>query len=273
MKKIILVSAFLLALTACSDSDSTSSNGNDYSCSVTRNDNSVVLNLVYKDYGEVRTVVFDSHGKNPYYTAKRTYPTVADAQKDCQYQKDDDYYEHIVCNENTVEVGEPAEDDNMDYYEDYYKRRCAKYDGQYEDGTLAEEYEKNFSGKKQSSSNSIDEPKCEVTREGQSISMFRSYNGSTVSAFVTEYKDENGKVYYVSENIYKDPDEQKAAESCDDLKQMKEIYQDAATLECDGLKSSLKLVEYATVDLDGTEKWYKKSCEDFYKNVNEGAYD
>ena len=44
--------------------------------------------------------------------------------------------------------------------------------------------------KKQSSSNSIDEPKCEVTREGQSISMFRSYNGSTVSAFVTEYKDE-----------------------------------------------------------------------------------
>lgn len=35
----------------------------------------------------------------------------------------------------------------------------------------------------------------------------------------------------------------------------------------------MKLVEYATVDLDGTEKWYKKSCEDFYKNVNEGAYD
>ena len=83
----------------------------------------------------------------------------------------------------------------------------------------------------------------------------------------------SGKVYYVSENIYKDPDAQKAAESCDDLKQMKEIYQDAATLECDGLKSSLKLVEYATVDLDGTEKWYKKACEDFYKKVSEGAYD
>ena len=147
MKKIILVSAFLLALTACSDSDSTSSNGNDYSCSVTRSDDFVVMNLKYRDFEEVRTVAFDSHGKNPYYTEKRTFPTVTYKKKECQEKNDDDYYEHIVCNENTVEVGEPAEDDNMDYYEDYYKRRCAKYDGQYEDGTLAEEYEKTFSGK------------------------------------------------------------------------------------------------------------------------------
>lgn len=148
MKKLILISAILLILAACSDSDSTSGNGADYSCSVSRSDNSVVLNFKYRDYGEVRTVTFDSHGKNPYYTAKRTYPTIADAQKDCQDQKDDDYYEHIVCYENTVEIGEPAEDDNMDYYEDYYKRRCAKYDGQYGDGTLAEEYDESFGGKK-----------------------------------------------------------------------------------------------------------------------------
>ena len=149
MKKLILASAVLLAMTACSDSDSTNSdstsgNGTEYSCNVSRNANTVVMDLKYKAYEELRTVAFDSHGYNPYYTVKRTFPTEAYAQDECQDEKDDDYYKDIECHGKSVQVGEFAEDDNMDYYEDYYKRRCARYDEQYENGTLAEGYDEAF---------------------------------------------------------------------------------------------------------------------------------
>ena len=149
MKKLILASAVLLAMTACSDSDSTNSdstsgNGNEYSCNVSRNANTVVMDLKYKAYEELRTVTFDSHGENPYYTVKRTFPTEAYAQGECQSEKDDGYYKDIECSGKTVQLGEFAEDDNMDYYEDYYKRRCARYDEQYENGTLAEGYDEAF---------------------------------------------------------------------------------------------------------------------------------
>ena len=120
MKNLILVSAVLLAMTACSsdDSNSTGGNGNEYSCNVSRNANTVVMDLKYKAFGELRTVTFDSHGENPYYTVKRTFPTETYAQGECQEEKD----------------------------EDYYKRRCAKYDEEYGNGSLAKKYDKTFGG-------------------------------------------------------------------------------------------------------------------------------
>lgn len=144
MKKLIFSSAFMFAMAACSDSNSTSGNGNEYSCNVSRNANTVTMNLKYRSYEELRTVTFDSHGENPYYTVKRTFPTEAYAQGECQSEKDDGYYKDIECSGKTVQLGESAEDDNMDYYEDYYKRRCARYDEEYGDGKLAENYDKTF---------------------------------------------------------------------------------------------------------------------------------
>ena len=102
------------------------------------------MNLKYKGYEELRTVTFDSNGENPYYTVKRTFPTEAYAQGECQDEKDDGYYKDIQCYGKNVVLGEPAEDDNMDYYEDYYKRRCDKYDDQYESGKLEADYRKTF---------------------------------------------------------------------------------------------------------------------------------
>ena len=118
MKRIILASAMLLAVVACSDSNSTDSSGNEYSCNVTRKANTVAMNLKYKGYEELRTVTFDSNGENPYYTVKRTFPTEAYAQGECQDEKDDGYYKDIQCYGKNVVLGEHAEDDNMDYYED-----------------------------------------------------------------------------------------------------------------------------------------------------------
>ena len=148
MKNLILASAVLLVMTACSsdDSNSTGGNGNEYSCNVSRNANTVVMDLKYKAFEEFRTVTFDSHGENPYYTVKRTFPTETYAQGECQEEKDDGYYKDIECYGKTVQLGEPAEDDNMDYYEDYYKRRCAKYDEEYGNGSLAKKYDKTFGG-------------------------------------------------------------------------------------------------------------------------------
>ena len=146
MKKLIYLSTFVLALMACSstDSDSTGGSGNEYSCMVSRNGNSVVFDSKYKDFAEVRTVTLNSKGENPYYTQKRILPTEADAQRECQEEKDDAYYKDIECYGNTVIVGEPAEDNELEYYEDYYKRRCARNEEQYKDGTLAKQYDERF---------------------------------------------------------------------------------------------------------------------------------
>jgi len=144
MKKLILASAVLLVMAACSDSNSTDGNGGEFSCSVTKNANSVVMDHKYRDFEEIRTVTLNSNGERPYYTQKRILPTVADAQKECQEEKDDGYYKDIECYGNTVQVGEPAEDDELEYYEDYYRRRCAGYEEKYRNGQLAEEYAKTF---------------------------------------------------------------------------------------------------------------------------------
>lgn len=148
VKKLIYLSTFAFALMACSSTDSNSTDGNtngsEFSCSVTKNANSVVMSHKYKDFEEVRTVTLNSKGESPYYTQKKVLPTVADAQKECQKEKDDDYYKDIECYGNTVIVGEPAEDDELEYYDDYYRRRCSRYEEQYKNGTLAEEYDKAF---------------------------------------------------------------------------------------------------------------------------------
>jgi hypothetical protein len=148
MKNLILASAVLLAMTACSsdDSNSTGGNGNEYSCNVSRNANTVVMDLKYRDFGEVGTVTLNSSGELPYHTDIRTFPTVDYAQRVCQNQKDDGYYKDIECYGNTVVIGELAKDGGLDYYESIFRSCCKFYEDQYKDGTLAEEYHKTYGG-------------------------------------------------------------------------------------------------------------------------------
>lgn len=138
---------FMEAYGSRSTSSGTTPVNNDngeFSCNVTKNANSVALDVKYKDFEKVSTVTLNSNGEHPYYMERRTFPTAAYAQSECQDERDDGYYKDIECYGNTVVVGESAEDDELGYYESLYRRTCAQFEEMYKEGTLAEEYAKTF---------------------------------------------------------------------------------------------------------------------------------
>lgn len=119
-------------------------NGNEFSCNVTKNANSVAVDVKYKDFENISTVTLNSNGESPYLTEKQIFPTVAYAQKACQDVKDDGYYKDIECYGNTIVVGGSAEFGGLEDYELLYRKICTESEKQYKDGTLAEEYDKTF---------------------------------------------------------------------------------------------------------------------------------
>ena len=146
MKKMILASAVLLALTACSSTDSDS----DYSCTVSRNDKTVSMTMRYRDYGESRTAILGVNEKGSYYVTYirgETYPNADFAKDECEDEQGYDFeYERLVnCYGNTVEITTyDYEDYDLDEYEYSYKKRCANYDKAARDGDLEKKYIKAF---------------------------------------------------------------------------------------------------------------------------------
>ena len=140
MKKMIFASVVMLALVACSDSDSTSCDGCEFSCDVTRNANSVVWEIRYRDFSRVNTVTLNSNGNLPYHTERRVFPTAAIAERECQKEMDRGYYTDIECYGKTIDAGEPAADFGLDYWESFYRTACADLEDQYKNGLVAKEY-------------------------------------------------------------------------------------------------------------------------------------
>ena len=123
MKKIILASAIMLAMSACETSTSASgdsgsnggSNGgtvNGYSCSVSRTDNSVSVNETYVmgTYNQTQTVYVDSQGyEYSVFTTDITYTDPVEAAEDCADEKlearewKDGSYQ-VECTSNAVHV-------------------------------------------------------------------------------------------------------------------------------------------------------------------------
>jgi hypothetical protein len=145
MKKMIFVSAVLIALTACSSTDS----DNDYSCNVTRNDKTVSMTMRYKDYGESRTVILGVNDKGTYvtYVKGETFPNADFAKDECEDEQEysSDYERYVECHGNTVEITTfDYEDYDLDEYEYSYRKRCASYDKAVRDGDLEKKYIKAF---------------------------------------------------------------------------------------------------------------------------------
>lgn len=137
MKKLILASAVMLAMTGCFESE-------DFACNVVVSDTSVKMVHSYKDYKEEETATLkrDDYG---YYTDivnKTTYPTRAAADNACE-DADDDYYddreytERPVCEGRSVTTydersGNRLEDKQYEYESQCRAARQAFDNGSYE---------------------------------------------------------------------------------------------------------------------------------------------
>lgn len=124
-----------------------------------------------------------------------------------------------------------------------------------------------------SSSFDVDGPKCEVTRNGQSISLLKEYDGDYAIGTVKADKDENGEYYIDSDYLYKYSDKEKVDKACSDLQVQKDIYKDDATLDCNDSTAHLHYISYAEPDWDRSEESYKETCDNFYQKVKDGDLD
>ena len=105
MKKLILASAVLFAMTACDDSSSSSTNG--YTCNVSRTDNTVTLYETHTrgTYKQTQTV----YGDHSIFTTDITYSSSAEAAEDCAEEKEEarewrDGSYQVECTSNSVHV-------------------------------------------------------------------------------------------------------------------------------------------------------------------------
>lgn len=121
-----------------------------------------------------------------------------------------------------------------------------------------------------SSSFDVDGPKCEVTRNGQFISLLKEYDGDYAIGTVKADKDENGEYYIDSDYLYKYSDKAKVDKACRDLQTQKDVYKDDATLDCNDSIAHLHYVYYGETDWDGNERQNKEACDNFYQKVKEG---
>ncbi len=154
MKKLILASAIMLAMTACeTGTSSNSSSGGkgavvDYgfSCKVTRTDNSVNVyeTLMGMVYDETSTVKLGDDGY--YYTeivTKESYPTSYAADDACEDWREEASHWHdgshrVVCEGKTVTVYDYSDDADLEEIEYDYNGICevarrAVESGEFED--------------------------------------------------------------------------------------------------------------------------------------------
>ena len=125
MKKLILASAVMLAMTGCFESD-------DFACDVSNSGTSVKVFNKYKDYKyeETSTLKKDEYGYDYIdIVTKTTYPTNASANEACEDEKEEASYWHdgshrTVCSGKTVTVYDYSDEDDLVDIEYNYERMC-----------------------------------------------------------------------------------------------------------------------------------------------------
>ena len=108
MKKLILASATLLALAACSSDD----DSNGFSCSVSRTNNSVSIHETYRGqtYTQTQTVYVDDYGESySIFTTDISFTSSEEAAYECAEEKDEarrwkDGSYQVECTSNSVHV-------------------------------------------------------------------------------------------------------------------------------------------------------------------------
>ena len=147
MKKLILASAVMLAMTACETSTSSNSSkgvNTQLSCKVTREANSVkiVESMLGGAYYYESTVTVKLGDDGYYYSeivSKETVPDAVQAAENCAEEKEEashwrDGSYQVQCYGNTVEVHEISEEADLDEHEDEFNYICRIADIANEEG-------------------------------------------------------------------------------------------------------------------------------------------
>lgn len=153
MKKLILASAVVLAMTACDSS--TSANGgsgksvNGFSCNVTRTDNSVTLSETYTEgsYKQSQTVYQDQYGYDySVWSTDIVFTDLEEAAEECADEKDEarkwlDGSYQVECTSNSVHVRQRDDSDRRDMEETAANFQAMCDDGymRAQNGTLYED--------------------------------------------------------------------------------------------------------------------------------------
>jgi hypothetical protein len=154
MKKLILASAVMLAMTACETSTSSSDGGNTvngFSCNVTRADKSVTMyeTSTQGSYKQTQTVYQDQYGYDySIWTTDIVFSDPTEAAYECADEKEEashwlDGSYQVECTSNSVHVRQRDDSglEDMDETVINFQEMCAEGYRRAENGTLYDDYE------------------------------------------------------------------------------------------------------------------------------------
>lgn len=310
MKRLILASAVLLAMTACDEGSPTSSNtpstpdtgdqtvdnpvggesqnpqnpGNpnsqvvnagEPSCTVTTTANSVTTVQTLPGVGSYTSTAVNSGSRYSSITSEYWYADNATAADECRKNKEEashwlDGSMKVTCSGNKIFV-EEVDEGNLREYEADFRENCEEF----------KVWAKNYSASSNPSSSTdpsstivdIGGYKCEVIRSGNSVAILQSYRDL---AFEEKISFENGNSQPVGMRTMTFTDAQEAAEECRDQKDQAEDSNDPLyKVVCSG--KTVVVTKRAKDEfgwgVDGFEDYYKSWCEDQKRRLKNGEID
>ncbi len=144
MKKLILASAVMLAMTGCFEDNK----DDDFSCDVSHTDKMVKIVEKYKGYSweETSTLKLDEYGY--YYediVTKETFPSASAAAEACaearlEASRWHDGSHTYECSGNTVIVYDYSDDGDITERQEEYERLCRESREMYESGAYSNDF-------------------------------------------------------------------------------------------------------------------------------------
>ncbi len=303
MKKLILASAFMFAMTACDDGSSpTSSNtpstpdtgnqavgdpvgGGDQnpnnqvvdagepSCTVTTTANSVTTVQILPGVGSYTSTAVNNGSRYSNITSEYWYADNATAADECRKNKEEashwlDGSMKVTCSGNKIFVEEVDEGKLRDYEADF-RENCEDF----EDRAKSYSTSKDPGSSTDPSSTIVDIGgyKCEVSRSGKTVTILQSYKGL---GFEETTSFESGTPVGVRKMTFTDAED--AAEECYDQKEEAEDSNDPLyKVECSGknVVVTKKVKDEFGWGVDGFEEYYKSWCEDQKRRLKNGEID
>lgn len=308
MKRLILASAIMFAMTACDEGSPTSSNtpstpdtgnqtvdnpvggesqnpqnpGNpnsqvvnagEPSCTVTTTANSVTTEQILPGVGTYISTAVNNGSRYSSITSEYWYADNATAADECQKNKEEashwlDGSMKVTCSGNKIFVEEVDEGDLSEYEADF-RENCEDFEA------WAKSYStSNNPGSSTDPSSTIVDIggyKCEVSRSGKAVTILQSYKGL---GFEETISFESGTPVGVRKMTFTDA--QEAAEECYDQKEEAEDSNDPLyKVECSGktVVVTKKAKDEFGWGVDGFEDYYKAWCEDQKRRLKNGEID
>ena len=274
MKKLILASAMMLAMTACDDSSSpTSSNGTQggpagagqASCVVSSTGNSVTVAQVMPDKGTYTSTVTKYNSRYSNIKSEYLYYNDADAASECTRLQNEaagwkDGSMKTNCSGNMIYV-ESVDEGDLDDYEADFRENCDNFLRRYSSNATST-----------STVTSSAEFKCEVTHTDNSVTIVQSYKGEGFEETTTFYPNEDP--IGVRTITFADP--VVAAEECEEEKEEAAYSTNSLyNVECSSnaviITKRVKDEDY--FGLSGYIEYYNAWCKDQERRLKNGEID